>query len=142
MLHNAGFLAQKRLGPRRAPQLPESIALIATSSSSSIRDGRPVAELMDLGRRMLGRRQVMDGVPEMVLEVQVEGTFPDGTKLVTVHHPIAAENGDLALALYGSFLPTPDIAAFAAHSSAAGQDTPGSVEAADGELELNAGARR
>ena len=62
---------------------------------------------MDLGRQFLGRRQVMAGVPEMVAEVQVEGTFPDGTKLVTVHHPIAAEDGDLALALYGSFLPVP-----------------------------------
>ena len=77
-----------------------------------IRDGRRVAELMDLGRRLLGRRQVMDGVPDMVLEVQVEGTFPDGTKLVTVHHPIAADDGDLRLALYGSFLPVPDLSVF------------------------------
>ena len=62
---------------------------------------------MDLGRRMLGRRQVLPGVPELIAEVQVEGTFPDGTKLVTVHHPIALDQGDLALALYGSFLPVP-----------------------------------
>ena len=55
----------------------------------------------------------MDGVPEMLNEVQVEGTFADGTKLVTVHHPIALEQGDLALALHGSFLPVPDAAAFA-----------------------------
>ena len=66
---------------------------------------------MDLGRRLLGRGDVMDGVPEMIDEVQVEGTFPDGTKLVTVHHPIVAEHGDLALALYGSFLPVPSGAA-------------------------------
>ena len=64
---------------------------------------------MDLGRQMLGRNQVMAGVPAMLTEVQVEGTFPDGTKLVTVHHPIAAEDGDLALALYGSFLPVPAV---------------------------------
>ena len=62
---------------------------------------------MDLGRQLLGRQDVLDGVPEMIDEVQVEGTFPDGTKLVTVHHPIVAEHGDLALALYGSFLPVP-----------------------------------
>ena len=62
---------------------------------------------MDLGRQLLGRADVPDGVPEMIDEVQVEGTFPDGTKLVTVHHPIVAEHGDLALALYGSFLPVP-----------------------------------
>ena len=59
---------------------------------------------MDLGRQFLGRREVMAGVPEMLHEVQVEGTFPDGTKLVTVHHPIAAEHGDLTLALARQFL--------------------------------------
>ena len=62
---------------------------------------------MDFGRRLLGRSDVLDGVAEMIDEVQVEGTFPDGTKLVTVHHPIVAERGDLSLALYGSFLPLP-----------------------------------
>ncbi len=56
---------------------------------------------------MLGRADVMEHVPEMIVEVQVEGTFPDGSKLVTVHHPIAAEHGDIDLALYGSFLPAP-----------------------------------
>ncbi len=60
---------------------------------------------MDVGRRILGRAEVLSGVPEMIHEVQVEGTFPDGTKLVTVHEPIALEHGDLALALHGSFLP-------------------------------------
>jgi urease subunit gamma/beta len=83
------------------------VALISTQVMELIRDGRSVAELMDLGRRMLGRADVMEHVPEMIVEVQVEGTFPDGSKLVTVHHPIAAEHGDLELALYGSFLPVP-----------------------------------
>ena len=80
----------------------------------------------------------MAGVPEMIAEVQVEGTFPDGTKLVTVHHPIAAENGDLSLALYGSFLPVPELGRFADDAEGeiveAGQCVP-----ADGELELNGG---
>ena len=87
-LHNAGFLAQKRLARGLRLNYPETVALIATQLLEFIRDGRSVAELMDLGRRFLGRSQVLSGVPEMISEVQVEGTFPDGTKLVTVHEPI------------------------------------------------------
>jgi urease subunit gamma/beta len=107
VLHQAGFVAQKRLARGIRLNYPEAVALIATQLLEFIRDGRSVAELMDLGRRFLGRQDVADGVPEMIDEVQVEGTFPDGTKLVTVHHPIVAEQGDLTLALYGSFLPPP-----------------------------------
>jgi urease subunit gamma/beta len=113
LLHNAGFLAQKRLARGVRLNYPEAVALIATQLLELIRDGRSVAELMDLGRTLLGCYEVMDGVPELVTEVQVEGTFPDGTKLVTVHHPIVADHGDLALALYGSFLPVPDPSVFA-----------------------------
>src|SRR3954470_4260143 len=101
-LHQAGFLAQKRLARGLALNHPEAVALIATQLLEFIRDGRSVAELMDLGRKFLGRNQVMSGVPEMIYDVQVEGTFPDGSKLVTVHHPIAQENGDLELALCGT----------------------------------------
>jgi urease subunit gamma/beta len=106
-LHQAGYLAQKRLARGLRLNYPEAVALISAQVLELIRDGRSVAELMDLGRQMLGRADVMEHVPEMIVEVQVEGTFPDGTKLVTVHHPIAAEHGDLSLALYGSFLPVP-----------------------------------
>jgi urease subunit gamma/beta len=106
-LHGAGVLAQKRLARGLRLNYPEAVALIATQLLELIRDGRSVAELMDMGRRMLGRAQVMPGVGAMLHEVQVEGTFPDGTKLVTVHAPIALPQGDLALALYGSFLPVP-----------------------------------
>ena len=136
MLHNAGSLAQKRLARGVRLNHPETVALIATVVLELIRDGRLVADLMDLGRRLLGRRQVMDGVPEMVHEVQVEGTFPDGTKLVTVHHPITLEDGDLSLALYGSFLPAPDLAKFGA---ALADGVPGSYDIAPGELTLNEG---
>src|SRR5579862_6994909 len=108
-LHQAGFLAQKRLARGVRLNHPESVALIATQILEFIRDGRSVAELMDLGRRLLGTADVMDGVPELLHEVQVEGTFPDGSKLVTVHNPIVAEHGDMELALYGSFLPTPKV---------------------------------
>jgi urease subunit gamma/beta len=91
---------------------------------------------------MLGRRQVMAGVPELLAEVQVEGTFPDGTKLVTVHHPIAAEDGDLALALHGSFLPVPPLALFATDGAGlAGpeEDRPGELLPAPGSVMLNQG---
>ena len=106
-LHQAGFLAQKRLARGLRLNHPESVALIATQILEFIRDGRRVSELMDLGRQLLGRAEVMDGVPDLVHEVQIEGTFPDGTKLVTIHNPIVAEHGNLELALYGSFLPIP-----------------------------------
>ena len=91
---------------------------------------------MDAGRRLLGRRQVMSGVAEMIYDVQVEGTFPDGTKLVTVHHPIVAEDGDLALALYGSFLPIPELKNFGENVA---EPLPGEVMAGPGDIELNAG---
>src|SRR6185295_5468914 len=95
ILHQAGVLAQKRLARGLRLNYPEAVALLATQLLELVRDGRSVAELMDIGRTILGRYQVMDGVPEMLAEVQVEGTFPDGTKLVTVHHPIVADHGDL-----------------------------------------------
>lgn len=107
VLHQAGALAQKRLARGVRLNHPEAVALIAAQVLELVRDGRTVAELMDLGRQLLGREDVMEGVPELIDEVQVEGTFPDGTKLVTVHRPIVAERGNLELALYGSFLPMP-----------------------------------
>jgi urease subunit gamma/beta len=136
VLHQAGFLAQKRLARGLCLNVPESIALIATQLLEFIRDGKSVAELMDTGRKMLGRRQVMSGVGELITEVQVEGTFPDGTKLITVHHPISAEDGNLALALYGSFLPIPDLAVF--HITEADCE-PGQVVTPPGGITLNAG---
>jgi urease subunit gamma/beta len=136
LLHNAGFLAQKRLARGLCLNHPESVALIAAQLLEFIRDGRSVSELMNLGRQFLGRNQVMPGVPEMVSEVQVEGTFRDGTKLVTVHHPIAADNGNLSLALHGSFLPVPDLGLFAPQQDV---QEPGACEVQPGELELNAG---
>src|SRR5438445_5225653 len=138
LLHNAGFLAQKRLARGLRLNHPEAVALIAAQLLEFIREGRSVAALMDLGRQFLGRNQVMSGVPAMITEVQVEGTFPDGTKLVTVHHPIASENGNLALALHGSFLPVPDVSLFKPQAAEAGPE-PGAVETQPGELELNAG---
>jgi urease subunit gamma/beta len=140
MLHQAGVLAQKRLARGLRLNYVEAVSLIATQLLELIRDGRSVAELMDLGRTILGRADVMDGVAEMLDDVQVEGTFPDGTKLVTVHHPIVAERGDRRLALYGSFIPVPDAdPALGKPVVALDQPAPGRVLAGDGEIELNAG---
>jgi urease subunit gamma/beta len=136
-LHQAGVLAQKRLARGLRLNYPEAVALIATQVLEFVRDGRSVAELMDLGRRLLGRVDVMDQVGEMLTEVQVEGTFPDGTKLVTIHHPIALEAGDLTLALYGSFLPVPERREPA--SAAESTVVPGEILTTDDEIEINAG---
>lgn len=137
VLHQAGFLAQKRLARGLRLNYPEAVALIATQLLEFIREGVSVAELMDRGRQFLGRRQVMTGVPEMLGEVQVEGTFPDGTKLVTVHQPIAAEDGDLGLALHGSFLPVPDLATFEIEEEQIGK--PGAFVTEGESLTLNSG---
>jgi urease subunit gamma/beta len=143
ILHQAGFLAQKRLARGARLNHPEAVALIATQLLELIRDGRSVAELMDLGKRLLGQRQVMDGVAQMIPDVQVEGTFPDGSKLVTVHEPIVLDDGDLALALYGSFLPVPALSAFGEPAGPAARPheplVPGAVTVVPGALELNAG---
>jgi urease subunit gamma/beta len=134
-LHQAGFLAQKRLARGLRLNYPEAVALIGAQILEMIRDGRTVAELMDVGRQLLGRADVMEHVPEMIVEVQVEGTFPDGSKLVTVHHPIAAEHGNLELALYGSFLPVPARATGPRSRSA--EEAPGPGAAIPGEMLLD-----
>src|SRR5260370_6507049 len=138
LLDNAGCVAQKRLARGLRLNYPEAVALIAAQLLEFIREGKSVSELMDLGRQFLGRKQVLSGVPAMVTEVQVEGTFPDGTKLVTVHHPISSQDGNLALALHGSFLPVPPLTAFKPESKDADVE-PGAYEIEPGELELNAG---
>ncbi|MGW8376878.1 urease subunit gamma [Streptomyces sp. ODS28] len=89
LIHVAADVAQKRRERGVKLNHPEAIALITTHVLEGARDGRSVAELMESGRAVLGRDEVMDGVPEMIHDVQVEATFPDGTKLVTVHEPIA-----------------------------------------------------
>lgn len=104
MLHQAGFLAQKRLWRGLRLNYPEAVALIAVQILEFIRDGKSVPDLMDLGKNILGRNDVLPGVPELIADVQVEGTFPDGTKLVTVHDPVCGDAGDIRLALYGSGL--------------------------------------
>ncbi|AQA23519.1 urease subunit gamma [Rhodococcus oryzae] len=89
LLSYAAELARRRRGRGLLLNHPEAVAIITDHLLEGARDGRTVAELMASGREVLAREDVMEGVPEMLADVQVEATFPDGTKLVTVHHPIA-----------------------------------------------------
>ena len=88
MIYVAAQLAKDRRARGLTLNYPEAVAIITAEILEGIRDGKSVAELMQYGTTLLSRNDVMEGVPEMLHEVQVEGTFPDGTKLVTVHHPI------------------------------------------------------
>lgn len=88
LIFTAALLAERRRARGLKLNYPESVALITAAIMEGSRDGRTVAELMHEGTTVLKREDVMDGVPEMIPEIQVEATFPDGTKLVTVHHPI------------------------------------------------------
>jgi urease subunit gamma/beta len=119
-LVEVGLLAQRRLARGLRLNHPETVGLIALVVLELIRDGtHSVADLMQTGRTLLGRRQVLPGIPDLVAEVQVEGTFPDGTKLVTVHEPIRPGRQAVAEAV-----------------------RPGEIIAADGDIEINAGRRR
>ena len=88
LLFLAGELAQKRKARGLKLNYPEAIALISSALQEAARDGKPVAELMTYGATILSREDVMPGIAEMIPAIQIEATFPDGTKLVTVHHPI------------------------------------------------------
>lgn len=88
MIFTAGLLAEKRRSRGLRLNYPEAVALITCAVLEGARDGRTVAELMAGGQKILTRADVMEGVPEMIPDIQIEATFPDGTKLVTVHNPI------------------------------------------------------
>ena len=88
LLFTAALLAERRLARGVKLNYPESMAYISAAIMEGARDGRSVADMMSYGRTLLTREQVMPGVPELLAEVQIEATFPDGTKLVTVHEPI------------------------------------------------------
>jgi urease subunit gamma len=89
LLFTAALVAERRKARGLRLNYPEAVAYISAAILEGARDGRTVAELMSYGRTVLQREHVMDGIPELISEVQVEATFPDGTKLVTVHDPIA-----------------------------------------------------
>lgn len=115
LLFSAALLAERRRARGLKLNHPEAVALISAAIMEGARDGLAVAELMSLGRTILAADEVMDGVAEMIHDVQVEATFPDGTKLVTVHQPIPGGEGGLV---------------------------PGEVLTEPGDIELNAGRAR
>ncbi|MEF8712542.1 MAG: urease subunit gamma [Accumulibacter sp.] len=88
LIFTAALLAERRRARGLKLNYPEAVALISAAIVEGARDGRTVAELMSYGTTLLSRADVMEGVPEMIHDIQVEASFPDGTKLVTVHHPI------------------------------------------------------
>ncbi|GAA97137.1 uncharacterized protein L969DRAFT_94119 [Mixia osmundae IAM 14324] len=146
LLTQVGFLAQRRLARGVRLNLSEATALIGAVLQELIRDGEhTVAQLMSKGKQILGRRHVQPAVPQLLHEIQVEGTFPDGVFLVTVHEPISSLDGDLSTALYGSFLPLPKPEAFKFDESAdALVPLPGEVVVArkHGPIKINEGRQR
>ncbi|KAH7319981.1 urease [Stachybotrys elegans] len=145
VISQLGFLAQRRLARGVKLNHSEATALITNNIQELIRDGNyTVADLMTLGSTMLGRRHVMPEVCSTLHEIQIEGTFPTGTYLVTVHNPISTDDGDLARALYGSFLPIPDSSSFSLPEPAAYELTkqPGAVIAVKGKVVLNENRNR
>ncbi|KAG6368054.1 hypothetical protein INS49_002254 [Diaporthe citri] len=140
-----GSLAQRRLARGVKLNHSEATALIANNLQELIRDGNhSVADLMSLGATMLGRRHVLPSVLATLHEIQVEGTFPSGTYLVTVHNPISSDDGDLARALYGSFLPIPNADLFSLPRTEDFEPArqPGAVVPLKTHVECNSGRRR
>ncbi|KAF9457669.1 urease [Collybia nuda] len=146
LLHQAGFLAQKRLARGLRLNQTEAIALIASQLHERIRDGNDFVTVDDLsahGKKMLGFRHVLPGVASLLHMIQVEGTFHDGVFLVTVREPICTKDGDIEAALYGSFLPVPPESSFPLgmaehHPSKA----PGAVIASKVPIFINQGRER
>ncbi|KAI9258881.1 urea amidohydrolase alpha subunit [Phascolomyces articulosus] len=143
LLSNVGFLAQKRLARGVKLNHSEATALIASQLLEFMRDGTySVAQLMDMGKQMLGRRHVMPDALTTMHDVQIEGTFPDGTYLVTVHDPICTDDGNLEMALYGSFLPIPPSDKFSLPEPNVNFIAPGAIQVQPGQIELSAGRKR
>jgi len=133
LLFTAALLAERRKARGLKLNYPEAMAYISAAIMEGARDGRTVAELMDEGRSLLSSKDVMEGVAEMIHEVQVEATFPDGTKLVTVHDPIipwVAGSEDEMVTPEGTHV-------LSSEASASAPNIPGEVFPAEGEIELN-----
>jgi urease len=142
LILEAGFLAQRRLARGLPLNYTEATALISAVLLEHVRDGKmSVPEIQEHGRKLLGLRTVLPEAVSMLDHVSLEGVFPDGTKLITVHNPICTEDGNLEYALYGSFLPVPDIKHFPPVPE---QSTPGQiiVNESAGPIVLNAGRKR
>ncbi|KAI9787371.1 MAG: Urease [Candelina submexicana] len=140
-----GLLAQRRLARGVKLNHAEATSLISNNLQELIRDGNhSVADLMSIGKSMLGRRHVIPSVVTTLTELMVEGTFPSGTYLVTVHHPVSSDDGDLEKALYGSFLPIPSQELFPLPDPSVYESNklPGAVIPVKGRIVLNEGRKR
>ncbi|KFY81425.1 hypothetical protein V500_11431 [Pseudogymnoascus sp. VKM F-4518 (FW-2643)] len=145
VISQLGLLAQRRLARGVRLNHSEACALIANNLQELIRDGNHnVADLMSIGTTMLGRRHVLPAVVSTLKQIQVEGTFPQGTYLVTVQNPISSDDGDLDKALFGSFLPTPDPELFKVpdDEECKAEKMPGAVIAVKGKITINKGRKR
>ncbi|TFL02575.1 urease [Pterulicium gracile] len=145
LLHQVGSLAQKRLARGVRLNRSEAVALIASQLQERIRDGKhSVAELMHHGKTLLGRRHVLPDVPSSIHDIQVEGTFPDGVFLVTVHDPVCTDSGNIEDALYGSFLPAPSEDLFPLQDDAAyaAESLPGAIIPLEERITMNADRER
>lgn len=144
-LAHVGFIAQKRLARGVRLNEVEAAALIANQLQEFIRDGNHnVSQLMSLGKKILGRRHVFPSVFHTLKDIQVEGTFPDGTYLVTVHRPVCTDDGDLTNAFYGSYLPIPsnEIFPMPADEEYDKANAPGALLVVKGSMEINRGRER
>ncbi|PKS12827.1 hypothetical protein jhhlp_001039 [Lomentospora prolificans] len=145
LVSQLGLLAQRRLARGVKLNHSEATALIASNIQELIRDGNhTVSDLMSLGSTMLGRRHVLPAVCSSLHRIQVEGTFPSGTYLVTIDNPISTDDGSLERALYGSFLPVPsqDLFPLPEASAYAAEEAPGAVVAVKGTIAFNEGRKR
>ncbi|KFY48822.1 hypothetical protein V495_01002 [Pseudogymnoascus sp. VKM F-4514 (FW-929)] len=145
VISQLGLLAQRRLARGVRLNHSEACALIANNLQELIRDGNHnVADLMSIGTTMLGRRHVLPAVVSTLKQIQVEGTFPQGTYLVTVQNPISSDDGDLDKALYASFLPIPDADLFKLpeDEECKAENMPGAVIAVKGKITINEGRKR
>lgn len=134
-LHLAAECAAKRLACALKLNIPETESLLACRVQELARTGISVAKLMEIGRTLIGRRQVMPGVCSLLSEVQVEACFPDGTKLVTLHNPITLNDGDLKLCLQSFFLPIPSLELF--QNDATEDFIPGEIITLPGSITIN-----
>lgn len=151
MISQTGFLAQRRLARGVRLNHTEALALIASVLHELVRDGEhTVADLMSIGTTLLGRRHVLPSVPHTLTEMMIEGTFRNGTYLVTIHNPVATDDGNLERALYGSFLPVPPTTKFPwppveGLEAWSAERMPGAVVAVKGDagkIKLNEGRKR
>ncbi|KAL4801772.1 hypothetical protein BDV18DRAFT_69770 [Aspergillus unguis] len=145
IISQAGSLAQKRLARGVRLNYAEATALLANVLQEMMRDGKhTVADLMSIGKHILGRRHVLPGVVALLTVIQVEGTFTTGTHLITVDQPISSQDGDIERALYGSFLPIPSPDLFPSYKEEAynTMNMPGALDPGEGDVVLNPNRKR